>query len=790
MSDFPVPVPRRLTNSKNTKRPISFAASPLRAANTSANEIAGDDFSKRRLSQGTMPGSASNFSLQHSPKQNVSSNNFKSNGEIALQPGDPKPARSLKSGGSHTITVGSNLSEVGEERRPSKPTISFASLVGSVMAKKRSVKKSQSNQIVRISEAVNMMGTINSNSALELSNDGQKPVTMHKPVLRVTNPNLMEDDASCAASFMSGRSNKHHRAQKDKAAENSWEFHKHKINPQSYKVSISGSIKHLLHLRPNPEVESDENSTEEDDIVDLEVRRSLDSIASNEMDGYSLFSGGRASVLVSEKSSKNLNSILTRSETVKTYKSDMARFDNVSERDLERKLTDKKAVKAIVKAIDTIKANNTKKGLGWGELMLINGVVQAVISGCLECYIFWAVWKFLYVSWGGNSGSAEFILAYFGLFILAEIFMTLGLIDAAWNKNTMQVVACMLFNIGILSYSFIQMNHINDRIKLCSTTFLEVYSDGGYPYIASNSTLIQQSGNAKFNLLGVCPWQLDAGITDRLAQNIYLLDNSYVIEILIVGVSGLGNLFGLFLGLKTYQGGVSLLDEYILLGLLLYSFYRCSRIRLDRPLKVNNGSISVNHNNKKLGIITRYHLFILLLKANIFFTLGFATQMIAAFYYSDKGVSDRKRMLSTPWTLGATNQTIVIADYSGQISGPKNFLLPSAIAGAIVATCSYILGWSAIRRCSKNLMYAFLAIMFLDFIAAFYGLVAVYLDPKYEITRTPLALFCMVQMLINLVTWVVGFMNMRDFGRGLRELLQASAKKETGIKKERELQLD
>ncbi|KAI8827545.1 hypothetical protein BJ741DRAFT_629603 [Chytriomyces cf. hyalinus JEL632] len=760
MSDLPLPVPRRLTNSKNAKRPISFAASPLRAANTSANEIADNDFSKRRLSQGTMPGSASNFSLQHSPKQNVSSNNFKSNGEIALQPGDPKPARSLKSNGNHTIAVGPNLSEVGEERRASKSTLSFASLVGSVMAKKRSVKKSQSNQIVRISEAVNMMGTINSNSTLELSSDGAKPVTIHKPILRVTNPNLIDDDASFAASFMSGRSIKYQKAQIDKAAENSWEFHKHKISPQSYKVSLTGSIKHLLHLRPHPEVESDENPTEEDDIVDLEVRRSLDSLASNEIDGYSLFSGGRASVLVSEKSSKNLNSILTRSGTVKTNKSDVARFDNVSERDLERRLTDKKAVKAIVKAIDTIKANNTKKGLGWGELMLINGVVQAVISGCLECYIFWAVWKFLYVSWGRTSGSAEFILAYFGLFILAEIFMTLGLIDAAWNKNTMQVVACMLFNIGILSYSFIQMNHINDRIKLCSTTFLDVYSDGGYPYIASNSTLIQQSGNAKFNLLGVCPWQLDAGITERLAQNIYLLDNSYVIEILIVGVSGLGNLFGLFLGFKTYQ-------EY---GWSLY--------------QIQGASIT------RKWIITRYHLFILLLKANIFFTLGFATQMIAAFYYSDKGVSDRKRMLSTPWTLGATNQTVVIADYSGQISGPKNFLLPSAIAGAIVATCSYILGWSAIRRCSKNLMYAFLAIMFLDFIAAFYGLVAVHSDPKYEITRTPLALFCMVQMLINLVTWVVGFMNMRDFGRGLRELLQASAKKETGIKKERELQLD
>ncbi|KAJ3230288.1 hypothetical protein HDU81_004624 [Chytriomyces hyalinus] len=738
---------------------MSFAASPLRAANTSANEISGDDFSKRRLSQGTMPGSASNFSLQHSPKQNVSvNNNFKSNGEIALQPGDPKPARSLKSGGSHTVTAASTLPEGGEERRASKPTISFASLVGSVMAKKRSVKKSQSNQIVRISEAVNMMGTINSNSALELSPDAAKPATIPKPVLRVTNPNLLDDDVSCAASFVSGKSNRHQKAQKDKAAENSWEFHKHKINPQSYKVSISGSIKHLLHLRPHVEVDSDENEPEEGYTTDLEARRSLDSLASNEMDAYSLFSGGRASV--HEKSSKNLNGMLTRSETMKTTKSDVPRFDNVSERGIERKLTDKKAVKAIVKAIDTIKANNTKKGLGWGEWMLINGVVQAVISGCLECYIFWAVWKFLNVSWGGNSGSAEFILAYFGLFILAEIFMTLGLIDAAWNKNTMQVVACMLFNIGILSYSFIQMNYIKDRIKLCSTSFLDVYSDGGYPYIASNSTLIQQSGNAKFNLLGACPWQLDAGITERLAQNIYLLDNAYVIEILIVGVSGLGNAFGLFLGIKTYQ-------EY---GWSLYQIQGASIMRK--------------------WIITRYHLFILLLKANIFFTLGFATQMIAAFYYSDKGVSDRKRMLSTPWTLGSSNQTIIIADYSGNISGPKNYLLPSAIVGGIVATCSYILGWSAIRRCSKNLMYGFLALMFLDFIAAFYGLVAVYSDQKYEITRTPLALFCMIQMLINVVTWVVGFMNMRDFELGLRELLLASAKKETGIKKERELQLD
>ncbi|KAJ3131363.1 hypothetical protein HK100_006484, partial [Physocladia obscura] len=41
--------------------------------------------------------------------------------------------------------------------------------------------------------------------------------------------------------------------------------------------------------------------------------------------------------------------------------------------------------KAVLRAMDTLKVNDTRNGLlGWGEIMLIVGLIQAAVLGSLE----------------------------------------------------------------------------------------------------------------------------------------------------------------------------------------------------------------------------------------------------------------------------------------------------------------------------------------------------------------------------------------------------------------------
>ncbi|KAI8613491.1 hypothetical protein BC830DRAFT_473954 [Chytriomyces sp. MP71] len=767
---------RRRTANKDVKaRPISlFGASPLR----SSTQLPRDDdanSSKRRASVTMLSDvgfkqitskstSRESHSSDHKEKDSIESG--KVNRTSSVKSAMSQTAKSI-----HNTPDDGSISDSQASHRPSltKNSLSFGNiLLGTMLAKKKSLNRKESHVVFpRISES-RELGVLSFDTGGSEVSDGNSHFGLVedavKLVFRVVNSGL--DEISPSASFDSNI-NEPETTQGEvpkisilrSLACRTGDFYQ-KINPSTYKTSRKGSVSQILNIELLPDCcEGDLDAVEFDDENQkkpLAATKSMDM----DLDGHSEISNMDKRRSIGDIPKRDLT--VSRTNTTKTHTTDIFRPDSNSEVNvnLERKLTDKSKKGAAMKVIDTIKANNTKKGLGWGEMMLINGALQSILSGSLECYIFWAVWKFLYVSYGNESGSAQFILAYCGLFILAEIFMLLGLLDAAWNKNSMQVIACMIFNLAILSYSFVQLNYISQRIRFCATSFIEVYQDGGYPFIVNNSTLVESNQQASFNLVGACPWSLQQNMPQLLTMNLSLLNRSAPIELIIVGVSGLGNLLGLFFGFKTYQ-------EY---GWSLY--------------QVQGASI------KRKWIITRYHLFILLLKLNIYFTLGFVAQMVAAFYYSEKGITDREALLARPWILGPTNETTIIQPLTHPYKEPNNILLPSSIAAIFAAIISYVLGWNAIRRCSRNLMFCFLVLVFGDFLAAIYGLIAMYSDTKYEITRTPLAMFCMIQIAVNIVTWIVGYMNILDFKRGLKDLLMMSANQEIGFKKERRIMLD
>ena len=130
----------------------------------------------------------------------------------------------------------------------------------------------------------------------------------------------------------------------------------------------------------------------------------------------------------------------------------------------------------------------------------------------------------------------------------------------------MQVIAFVIFNLLIFSYTLIQMNQIT-KIKQCATDYLAVYAVPGYPILTStlssttnitstwSSLLLWAADNStSFDLLGPCPWSLQNGTTSILKGALVYLDRALYFEWAIVGISGIGNLAGIFFAYFAYTG--------------------------------------------------------------------------------------------------------------------------------------------------------------------------------------------------------------------------------------------
>ena len=118
-------------------------------------------------------------------------------------------------------------------------------------------------------------------------------------------------------------------------------------------------------------------------------------------------------------------------------------------------------------------------------------------------------------------------------------------------------------------------------------------------------------------------------------------------------------------------------------------------------------------------MLRRYHLFLVCLKMNIFFSAGILLQMLGVTYYTRKYDSQN---------MGAE----AVVQASQEVS--QNVVIPSIVVMVIVGLGFYSLGWYGSKRCSYWLMSCFLVTIMANVGAVCYALSKVYDDPKYRIT--------------------------------------------------------
>lgn len=91
----------------------------------------------------------------------------------------------------------------------------------------------------------------------------------------------------------------------------------------------------------------------------------------------------------------------------------------------------------------------------------------------LEAVLFSSIYEFFFLGYSSqsNAGSQPIILVYFVLFMFAQIIQLLLSVDAQRNKNTMQVLAVVAFNVGQQVYSIIQYTQLEKlevNLEICS----------------------------------------------------------------------------------------------------------------------------------------------------------------------------------------------------------------------------------------------------------------------------------------------------------------------------------
>jgi hypothetical protein len=114
-------------------------------------------------------------------------------------------------------------------------------------------------------------------------------------------------------------------------------------------------------------------------------------------------------------------------------------------------------------------------------------------------------------------------------------------------------------------------------------------------------------------------------------------------------------------------------------------------------------------------MLRRYHVFILLLKLNVYFSTGILLQMLGVIYYTRKFDSQ---------DLGPDVLMQVSEETTRQV------IIPSCVVMIIAALGFYFLGWFGVRRSSYLLMSFFLALIMGNAAALSYALYMVFMDPK------------------------------------------------------------
>lgn len=105
---------------------------------------------------------------------------------------------------------------------------------------------------------------------------------------------------------------------------------------------------------------------------------------------------------------------------------------------------------------------NTK----WTWAFMLTAIVQAIVALTLESYVFAKFQNSLRDNIPEHHNEARTIPTYLAVFMFGFIYQIFLVYDALAQKNTIQVIGLVFYNIGILIYAGIQFDQIDDAVQV------------------------------------------------------------------------------------------------------------------------------------------------------------------------------------------------------------------------------------------------------------------------------------------------------------------------------------
>lgn len=208
--------------------------------------------------------------------------------------------------------------------------------------------------------------------------------------------------------------------------------------------------------------------------------------------------------------------------------------------------------------------------LAWSLVGIFFSLAQCIILVALEADLLASVLQFFRLGVGSieNAGTQAILVVYIVLFMAGQITYSILTLNASFSRNSLQVMAASAFNALLFVYSivqFLQVEALATGLELCLG-------------------IVAPSSRAQVEHLQLCIQPTTTGL-----QAIDLIKSTLSIRISIIALSLAFSLIGFFLAYRAYlEFGWSVWQQQ-------------------------------GADIRKRNILRLYHIFLLLLKVNVYF---------------------------------------------------------------------------------------------------------------------------------------------------------------------------
>ncbi|KAI8804585.1 hypothetical protein BJ742DRAFT_824308 [Cladochytrium replicatum] len=350
--------------------------------------------------------------------------------------------------------------------------------------------------------------------------------------------------------------------------------------------------------------------------------------------------------------------------------------------------------------------------------------LQTILTIIPEVVILLTINEFFGRTFNANNadaGSLPIIFVYFSLFIFAQLFQFVLVVDAALSLNSMQIIAVSVFNFVTTTYTAIQIVQII-RLKACA----EAIISGVSLTTTSKVSFKDPDTNCKV-------YDLPDDFSRILSANLGFFNTSWVWEIALVAICGLCAILTIFAARETIRR---------------WGWQIWKR--------------STGADVEKRYILQTYYFFVLFLKLNIFSAVCLITQLIVLFYYSRKETSRTKPPSGTG-----------IQDSVGGTAITDIATLIGLAVTAVASVVYFFMGYMAVRKGSIAMMLLFCMILIATSFVAIAIIVVPYLkiDNQFVVQFQELVagatifltVFSSICVLLNSTLLAIGFQSLRNF---------------------------